>query len=175
MSDSMRIWFTKAGNKALSDVELPAEWLDDLVRYGFARLGNLEDAEDAAMEVWHEANRRPSRVLNAANPRAFLIGMARRRVVDRFRSRTRDRSREGAPGASSEVDPQILAVDEVLGLLSADYREALVLKYVHEFTQDEIAEILGITPAASNSLLQRARAAFRQHGAHLADGEEKSQ
>jgi DNA-directed RNA polymerase specialized sigma24 family protein len=38
----------------------------------------------------------------------------------------------------------------------------LALKYFHEFTQEEIATLIGRSPAAVNSLLQRARQAFAE-------------
>jgi RNA polymerase sigma factor (sigma-70 family) len=55
-----------------------------------------------------------------------------------------------------------VAVGQILSRLSPDHREVLALKYFHELTLEEIASLTGRSPAAINSLLQRAREAFAQ-------------
>jgi RNA polymerase sigma factor (sigma-70 family) len=117
------------------------EWLDDVYRYAFARLGSREDAEDATMEVFLAANARPDRIRSASDPRLYLIGIARRKVVDVIRRRRRD---WGAPQVglqesdSGVEDRQV--VGDALGKLPAIQREVLILKYVHELSVLEISQ-----------------------------------
>lgn len=148
--------------------DIPLSWMDDVIRYAFSRVGALEDAQDIAMEIWQEATKRRELILSKESPRAFLIGMARRRIVDVARKRKRDQAiRAQPPRLAEKFDPHRMEISEVLDALSPEHREVLVLKYVHEFTQEEISEIIQLSPEAVNSLLQRARHAFRLHGAHL--------
>ena len=59
----------------------PMDFLDDVFRYSYARLGQREEAEDVAIEV----------VQALPNPckrrdlRVYMLGMARRKIADRFR------------------------------------------------------------------------------------------
>ena len=53
---------------------------------------------------------------------------------------------------------------EMLAALPEDQREALLLHYVEGLPQAEMAVVLGRSPAAVNSLLQRARAAVYRQG-----------
>jgi DNA-directed RNA polymerase specialized sigma24 family protein len=61
------------------------------------------------------------------------------------------------------------ALGEALALLAGlppTQRAALTLRYVHDLTDDEIADALGCRPGTVRSLLSRGRAALRAaHGA----------
>ena len=138
---------------------LPDEWLDDALRYAAARLESLEDAEDAVMEAWTQASRKPDEVLAAKEPRLYFIGMVRRSANRRLRHK---KDEPLADAALLQPDPDLKAdLTTALANLPDSQREAIVLKYVHGFTQEEIAELTERTPAAVNSLLQRGRAQLR--------------
>jgi RNA polymerase sigma-70 factor (ECF subfamily) len=156
--------FATRSEMAEEDIVQP-DRLDDVYRYCFARLGSREDAEDAVMEVFMAANARPDRLRDASDPRLYLIGIARRKVVDVLRRRRRDRR----PTCLERSEPTDGAerrevVRQALATLPENQREVLVLKYVQELSVQEIARVVRKSPQAVNSLLQRGRAAFR-HGA----------
>lgn len=145
--------------------------LDDVYRYCFARLGSREDAEDATMEVFLAVNARPDRLRDAEDPRLYLIGIARRKVVDVLRRRRKDRF----PPYSERVEPTDGAerrevVHQALGTLPEIQREVLILKYVQELSVLEIARVVRKSPQAVNSLLQRGRATFRHNAVGLFEG-----
>lgn len=132
--------------------------LTEVQRYAHFRLGNLEDAEDAAMETWQAISARPEPFVAADDPRRYAIGICRRKVADQIRRR---RWKFGIAPAPETIDPdQQLMVSRTLAKLPDDQREVLALKYYHQFSSAEIAQIMGRTPVAINSLLQRARDAF---------------
>jgi RNA polymerase sigma-70 factor (ECF subfamily) len=134
--------------------------LTDIQRYAQFRLGNLEDAEDAAMETWQAISAHPDPFLAADDRRRYAIGICRRKVADQYRRR-KWRREISRPGDNSPPDPdQQLMVSQTLSQLTDDQREVLALKYFHQFSAVEIAQIMGRTPVAVNSLLQRAREAF---------------
>jgi RNA polymerase sigma-70 factor (ECF subfamily) len=67
------------------------------------------------------------------------------------------------PAAQIETEMQRTAVNRALQALPERYALALEAKYRDGFSVDEIAQLLGLTSTAAQSLLARARDAFREH------------
>lgn len=147
----------------------PDPHLDDVLRYAFFRLGSREDAEDVTAQVRHVALKEGRRLAEAEDPRIYLIGIARRKVADVLRRRSRapqarslDDPTFVPPGGADDLDAihRRAAIAGVMRRLPDDQREALALKYLVGFSAAEIASLTERTPIAVNSLLQRAREAF---------------
>lgn len=177
--------------------ELAARYGEAVYAYAYRRVGSAEAAEDIAAETFAAAFQKipalpqGSDALINPNPehdpaRAWLFGIARRKVADYLRGQ--ERRREVALDAVAEIhsdagsgpEAKVLqgeAADkvwEVLNSLAPDYREALLLKYAEQCPVSEVAAILGRSVAATDSLLQRARAAARAGGSdYFAEREEK--
>lgn len=132
-------------------------YVSEIYRYVYARINHAEHAEDIAMEVLHAATAgdKPDDL------RAYMIGIARRKVADHFRQNARV-----LPLASSEErfetgnSDGFLRVQMVLERLADNYQECLVLKYICGFSSDEVAQMLDTTSGAVDNTLQRARKAF---------------
>jgi len=151
-------------------------YLDDLVRYAYARLGSIEEAEDVAIEVLQAAAQRRGGLTAIREPKIYLLGMARRKVAEHFRRNQRERGHatlaledlshlERSPMATE----QGVAVREVLAKLPEMYQEVLLLKYVHGLSAEEIAQVIGKSRNATRSLVQRSRDAFAREGSHLVE------
>lgn len=147
-----------------SDTKDPLEYLDDVLRYAFARLGSREEAEDVAMEVFHAAFRFRSQLPKRKDPRLYLIGITRRKIADHLRRQVRERGRGTASiedpafkDSGYETSQEIIEAFEALKTLPELQRDALILKYFHGFSTKEIGQILKKSPEAINSLLQRGR------------------
>lgn len=171
--------------RGLDAATLHARYLDDVFRYALRRIGRREDAEDIAAETFAAAFQGLNqwRGQNQIEPRAWLLGIARRKVADALRRQGRKRETlqnddfwhheiEPAP------EPALLlarrerhqALRRVLLQLKEEQREVLLLKYVEELSLVEISVVMRRSPAAINSLLQRARAsAFRAGCAYFLD------
>jgi RNA polymerase sigma-70 factor (ECF subfamily) len=67
------------------------------------------------------------------------------------------------PAAEADAGLRRAAVIRTLNALPRSYAVALEAKYGDGMSVDEIAEFLGLTPVATQSLLARAREAFRGH------------
>ena len=67
------------------------------------------------------------------------------------------------PEATVDAELHRAAVMSVLNALPAHYAMALEAKYGDGLAVAEIAELLGVTPIAAQSVLARAREAFREH------------
>jgi len=155
------------------DRELPRPWpydhIDEVYRYAYAMLRQREDAEDVAIETVTDAVVGSKRLSSVLNPGVYLFGIARRKVINRLRAR-----RKPAPPPSEPVIEPNVDLGLVLEKLAPDHAEALVLKYMHGMTTEEVAKVIGKSAKATNSLLQRARAAFRELGSDILEEESNS-
>ncbi len=93
--------------------------------------------------------------------RAYMIGIARRKVADHFRQNARVQPIAGTEERfETGNSDEFLRIQMVLERLADNYQESLVLKYVCGFSSDEVAQMLETTPSAVDNTLQRARKAF---------------
>ena len=169
----------------LEAATLHAQHLDDVFRYVSRRVPQREEAEDITAETFAAAFEALPKFRGQCEPRLWLLGIARRKIADAMRRRKRrpetlasqfSQHSVHADVISSELapardEPGIAAgqaeanrqVRMLMAQLKEEQREALLLKYVEGLSINEIAVVMGRSPAAANSLLQRARATvFRQ-------------
>lgn len=131
------------------------------------RRATAPDADDVVAEtfviVWRRLDDVPE------NPRAWLLGVARRCLANRHRGERRrvalvDRlANVPAPSGMVEAGSSLTLSDPVqvaLRALSADGREVLALLAWEGLTPDEAAQVLGCTRAALYLRLSRARRRF---------------
>ena len=139
-----------------------------LFTVAYEMLGSATDAEDAVQETWLRwaaVDRTEVR-----EPRAYLVRIVTRQALNRLRTVTR--RREDYPGPwlpeplltapdladdielAENVSIALLTVLETLGPVE---RAVFVLHEVFETPYDEIAEVVGKTPAAVRQIAHRAR------------------
>lgn len=137
-----------------------------LVAFCFRRVGDYELARDLTAEAFRIAWQRwdePRR-----SDRAWLFGVARNLVGNEYSRRAANRSHalrddSGAAYLRDErADSGFVAVDvqTALSTLTATHQEVLRLTYWDGLTAAEVAQVLGVTPAAVWVRLTRARRAF---------------
>lgn len=122
--------------------------------HGLARRAvGPDEAEDVTQQVFLAAWRRRETYDPARGPLgAWLVGIARRAVADALRQRHRStevlgpvEDGTGQPGVLHDADrDDLLAVYEELERLGEPRRQILLLAYVHDKTQKEIAELLDL-------------------------------
>jgi RNA polymerase sigma factor (sigma-70 family) len=144
------------------------------LRTAAAVLGSREDAADVAQDVAVDVLRSIHRL---REPRAFdawVHRIAVRRTMQAARRRRATRVAEvplGLVGATDEPsgeDPiagveRRRALAAPLAELPPKQRLALALRYVHDLSEAQIAEVLGCRPGTAASLLSRGRATLRRH------------
>lgn len=105
----------------------------------------------------------------------WLIGTARHKLIDHWRRVERHRrALTLIAGDDIEPDPNDQPIStsrthEVLAELSAEYRSALTLRYIDGLPVTDVAHLLDRSVHATESLLQRAKGAFRQVSATIRD------
>ncbi|MBN1421879.1 MAG: RNA polymerase sigma factor [Planctomycetes bacterium] len=151
---------------------------DLLFAFISARLGMpREEVEEVWQETWLAALRAIGSYAGRSRLSTWLAAIARNKIADHLRRRGRDAD------PFSVVPPEVLAslgdgrplpdevaargatrarVVETLGILPDDYRAALIARYADGCGVEDVAARLGRTYKATESLLARAREAFRE-------------
>jgi RNA polymerase sigma-70 factor (ECF subfamily) len=136
----------------------------------YRMLGNAPEAEDAAQETFVRMYTKlhtyqPDRKLSS-----WVLSIASHYCIDRLRRRrgqwlSLDEEPMATTLPSKNRGPEDLALraesrDEVqrlVDMLPAAYRVPLILRYWHDLSYAEIAEVMGLTVQAVKSRLHRAR------------------
>jgi RNA polymerase sigma factor (sigma-70 family) len=143
----------------------------------FRMLGSLSEADDAVQEAWLRVSRADTS--GVANPGGWLTTVVARVCLDMLRSRKSRREQpldahapELVASRADRINPEQealladsvgLALLVVLETLVPAERVAFVLHDMFDLPFDEIAPIVGRSPAAARQLASRARR--RLHGA----------
>ena len=138
---------------------------DPVFRYALWRCGGRTDvAEDVAQDVWLLAARKlrgfdPDRGTFAMWVCGLAANVARNAVRSRMRHARRLAAMPVSTTTEADHDPELVAV--ALAELPAEYEAALRAKYFDQRSVSEMAGELGKSAKAVESLLTRAREAFR--------------
>jgi RNA polymerase sigma-70 factor (ECF subfamily) len=142
----------------------------------YRMLGNAQEAEDAAQEVFLRAYRKLDTFDPGRKFSTWLLSIASHYCIDRLRKRRLKwlslederlppsilTSHQPGPEHSVMQSEREAQVQALLDTLSADYRAAVVLHYWYDFSYEEIAETTGSTVSAIKSRLFRARRMLAQ-------------
>ncbi len=153
---------------ALYDVAAP-----QVFSYLAARCGNRTVAEDLTADTFLAAVGQVRRGGVDHVSVAWLIGIARHKLIDHWRRAARrpvtttlpdDSGDLPRPTNGEEVWDAVLdraRVQAVMDELGAHHRSALVLRYIDGLPVPQVADALGRTVEATETLLVRARRRFR--------------
>ena len=125
-----------------------------------AALGSVGEVEDLVQETYLRALGALPRYRGDAPVRVWLLAIARRVCADHVRRRRRRRrllDRVGEPAAALVVRPPEV-VDDLLGGLHPDRREAFVLTQLVGLSYEEAAAVIGCPIGTIRSRVARARA-----------------
>jgi len=141
------------------------------VVYGYlvSRVGDRPTAEELTSEVFLAAVDAVRRPFPPDIDTAWLVGVARHKLVDHWRRKERDERRLAAVAAepTEDDDPwdarlDVLHAREALTRLGPANRLALTLRYLDGLSIPEMARELGRSRHATEALVVRARAAFKR-------------
>ncbi len=151
------------------------EWYDEVMprvyRFLAARSGgDTALAEDLTQQTFVAAVRNRGQYDERADIVSWLCAIGRNALVDHFRRQGRDQRRQDTlvqlhpgtedrgPARADERD----AVERALATLAPDQRLALTFRYFDDLSVRDVADALGRSESATESLLTRAREAFRR-------------
>jgi RNA polymerase sigma-70 factor (ECF subfamily) len=156
----------------------------ELQLHCYRMLGSLEESEDLVQETFLRAWRRRETYQGRATVRAWLYRIATNACLDALQRRPRqpqggevpwlqpypDHLLEGIAEPADEPDAVVVAKETIelafmvaIQHLPPKTRAVLILRDVLDWPAKDAAALLGISVAAVNSALQRARAGLREH------------
>jgi RNA polymerase sigma-70 factor (ECF subfamily) len=156
----------QAGFRVWYELALPRVY-----RYLLARCGGDADlAEELTQQTFVEGVRRRASFDGRSDAVTWLCGIGRHKLVDHFRKSRRETERqlrivsEWSAGQCQAWSQEELrsGVETALSKLPGEQRIVLVFRYLDRLSVREIATSIGRSEKATESLLSRAREAFRQ-------------
>jgi RNA polymerase sigma-70 factor (ECF subfamily) len=142
--------------------------VDDVYRYAFALLANRADAEDVTQTAFLNAYRAFENGQNPERPLNWLIAITHNVCRQRFRAAARrpsevvlDRELAAEP-FDEERGFRRRDIGRAFSQLTFGQRAALAMRELEGRSYREIAAVLGVTEAAVETLIFRARRAFRE-------------
>jgi RNA polymerase sigma-70 factor (ECF subfamily) len=151
--------------------------LGNVYAFILRRCGDRALAEDLTSEVILRAVRETKRARSVVTP-PWLTTVARNRLLDHWRSKAREERRLGLAWSNPDSDgwtddatplePEV--VNQAMRRLPPDHQAVLSLRYLDDLTVPEVAAALGRSVHATESLLARARRAFRTSYVEQGDG-----
>lgn len=185
MSMALRVGDTMPDDRSPATSRGPtgdvSAWFDEALPriYGYfiprvgGRVAVAEDLTQETMLAAVRTNRRPEQ---AESTMPWLYGIARHKLMDHYRRQERDRrvfgqqvpeddvpeSDYALPDLDLESLPVRDAIIATLDSITPRHRAALVLRYLDGCDVPFLAASLGITVDAAESVLVRARTAFRR-------------
>ena len=141
------------------------------------RYGQFDACEDATQEALVAASTSWAGEGIPDNPRAWLVTVATRRLVDQWRADSARRRREDAVAAAEVADSDVSDVDDTLELLflcchpslSTPSQLALTLRAVGGLTTAEIAAAFLVPESTMAQRISRAKQAVRTSGARFGE------
>jgi len=178
MSDGDLVRQALSGHRGAYE-QLVHRWTGRVLALCHARLGRAGIAEDLAQEALLRGYVALRSLSDQEKFGAWLCGIATRACLDWLKAKERtqvrfsdlgtDRSPEQLfPSPGWKEAPELDQKDEVnqltreVELLPEEFRKALMLYYYQDLTYQEIAQVLGVSPATVNARLTKARALLRR-------------
>jgi RNA polymerase sigma factor (sigma-70 family) len=154
--------------------ELYDRYAERIHRFHRGRTRSNDAALDLTAETFAEAwlSRMSFEDRAGGSAAPWLYAIARNVLVTSVRRKRLEQSAREQLGVLSEADRPAVApepgerwlegLQEALGELTADEREAVGLRVVGELSYDEVGRLVGTTPGAARVRVHRALAALRQ-------------
>lgn len=148
------------------------EYYDRIARYTYTRIGNKDDAEDIAGEVFLKALQSLKSYREQGPPiQVWLFKIAHNMVVDYLRRKSKmktvpleslDVADDMDPAELAEINLEIERVKTAMKRLSNDQQEVIRLRFLAGLTSREVAYLMGKTDGAVREMQRAALERLRQ-------------
>ncbi len=162
------------GGSGESFGELVARYKDAVFGVAFHRLGNFEEARDAAQDAFVKALENLGKLREPSAFGNWLYRIADGVALDATRRRSREityseiESTIARAPAAGDADVA-RQVHNALATLSEPSRLAIILHYVNGYSHAEVAQFLGTTPGAVKTRVSRAKGRLREEMAEMVE------
>jgi len=135
-----------------------------------AVLGDYHAAQDVAQDVLVTAHAKLRTLRRPARFASWILGIARRRAIDAWRTRSRRRQESvpldsiaaDADDADGRLDEKVREVFEAVGRLPERQRQMVMHRYCDGLSVQQIAEAMGSPVGTVTKYLSRAHARLRE-------------
>ena len=150
--------------------QLVERWQTRLINFFYRSTGNRADAEDLAQETFIELHRCAARYRSQGTFNAFIFTLARRRLIDSYRKKSRRPLDYVDPGeyfmqSQPEADDRSREIEEAFHRALADLpenqRNAILMLQQQGLSYEEIASALDASVSAVKTWIHRARTHLR--------------
>jgi len=145
--------------------ELCRCYYPSMVAIAYSVLADHQLAEDAAQEAFAKAMTNLGKLNNARKFAPWLARICRNTAVDMVRVKARQASSDDfsqLPDARTDAPDTEIVRDAIAGLPEHD-REVIVLRYYNSLSYERISAVLGVSKAAINGRLTRAKQKLAEH------------
>lgn len=141
--------------------------LPALYRYGYVLTGDQHDAEELVQEALTRTGASWHRVRNQHDPEGYVRQTMVRLMCNRWRRPIRERLVARPPEVAVldrglELVESRQSLEELLDALPARQRAVLVLRYVEDLSEQQIADVMQCSPGTVKSQASKALAALRR-------------
>jgi RNA polymerase sigma-70 factor (ECF subfamily) len=153
------------GNQKAFD-EVYEHFLTPIYRYLYLRVKHKQLAEDLTQAVFVKIYQSLDKMTDFSKPLAYFFTIARNTLIDYFRTHKaidleEDRillnipdSKRG-PYAATEKQDDIKSLTRLIGRLSPDQQEVIILKFINDLTNKEISVLINKSEEAIRQLQSR--------------------
>lgn len=156
-----------------------------LFRYAYRFLENRDEAQDAVQEVFVKLWRMRDQMGEVKNIEAFAVRITRNHCLDQIKSKHtvsldvndyfKDRiSDMSDPHQEMEKSDSMRELGRIVEELPEPQRSVIRLRDVEGYSNEEVGEILGLTPGNVRVVLSRARKKIRESFIQLYHGTESN-
>lgn len=139
------------------------------------------DVEDIVQEVFLKALKSADQFESRANPKTWLLSIARRLVIDRYRREKRYkllpfeliRSNAKSKKSTEELvigDETLNEIYSYINGMKESYRNVIICRLILEYTVQETSEILGWPKPKVSLTYHRALTSLKQMMVHVREG-----
>ena len=165
----------RQGNRAAFG-DIYNEYAHALIVYGFRIVNDGQAIKDAIQDLFVELWRSRENLQQVHHVKAYLFASLRYKLLQKRKLTTIYSTEENMVNISAHViSPEAVLLDReeetetifkvrnAVRTLSRRQQEAVTLKFYHGFTNEQIAEIMGINYQSATNILHRAFLLLRQH------------
>jgi RNA polymerase sigma factor (sigma-70 family) len=145
--------------------ELCTYYYPSMVAIAYSVLADHQLAEDAAQEAFAKALTNLGKLNKARKFAPWLARICRNTAVDMVRVKARQASSDDfsqLPDHHTDAPDAEIVRDAIAGLPEHD-REVIVLRYYNSLSYEQISAVLGVSKAAINGRLTRAKQKVAEH------------
>lgn len=160
----------------LDENKIYVHYFNKVYKTTYYILKNEELAKDATHDTFIKAFKNLKNLQDTSKVEAWITTIATRTAIDIYNKNkkkiTYELKEEIIPAVVG-IDDKHIEIEDYLEFLSPEHRQILVLKYIEDLTEIEIAELLSVKLGTVKSRIYRAKQkAYKQYqlGGGYADG-----